>query len=79
MKRDVNSNPSFEDIREVTNQVPDIRTDIKECKSERVILMATIGKSELLDCLEKEGKLSLEQVRGKREVYLLKQISSPFA
>ena len=68
-----------EDIREVTDELPKTLANIEECKSERVILMATIGKSELLERLEKEGKLSLDQVRGKREVYLLKHISLPFA
>lgn len=68
-----------EDIREEADVTPKIRTNLEECKSEHVILMATIGKSDLLKRLEEEGKLSFEQVRGKREVYLLKHISSPFS
>lgn len=67
-----------EDIREVSNVIPEIRDELEVCKSERVILMATIGKSKLLERLEKDEKLSLQQIRGKREVYLLKHISIPF-
>ena len=65
-----------EDIEAVSDVKPEIRNAIGECKAERVILMATVEKSALLDRLEEEGKLSLDQIRGKREVYLMKRIAS---
>lgn len=68
-----------EDLRAVTDMVAKITADIGECKSDRVILMATLDHSELLDRLENEGKISLEALRGKREVYCLKHIEFPFA
>lgn len=68
-----------EDIEAVSDERPDIRNDLSACETDRVILMATIGKSALLEKLEKEGKLSLTPIRGKREVYLMQQIAAPFA
>lgn len=68
-----------EDIEIVSGVKPEIRNDLAACKAERIILMATIGKSALLEKLETEGKLSLALIRGKREVYLMQQIVSPFA
>lgn len=68
-----------EDIEAVSDVMPEIRNDMDECKAERVVLMAAIGKSALLDRLEREGKLSLDPIRGKREVYLMQRIASPFA
>lgn len=68
-----------EDVEAVSDVKPEIRNDLSECGAERVILMATIGKSALLEKLEREGKLSLEPIRGKREVYLMQHIESPFA
>ena len=67
-----------EDLRIVTDMAPEIIEDIGECRSDRLILMATMGHSKLLDRLEKDGKLSLEDLRGKREVYQLKHIEAPF-
>lgn len=68
-----------EDMEAVSDEKPEIRSDYLECKAERVILMATIGKSPLLERLETEGKLSLDPIRGKREVYLMQQIAAPVA
>lgn len=68
-----------EDIEAVSDRKPEIRSDLTGCTAERVILMATTGKSALLEKLEAEGKLSLDAIRGKREVYLMQQITAPFA
>lgn len=68
-----------EDIEAVSDQRPEIQNDLSGCTAQRVILMATIGKSALLDRMESEGKLSLAPIRGKREVYLMQQIAEPFA
>lgn len=68
-----------EDVRETSNRQPVIRTKLSECKMDRVILMATVGQSPLLERLEKDGKVSLEQIRGKREVYQMQIVETPFA
>lgn len=52
---------------------------IEDCTGERVILAATLGKSPMLLQLESEGKLTLEGVREKREVYLQQIIDQPFS
>lgn len=44
----------------------------------QLILCATVGESPLLDCLEKEGKICLEAIKGKREVFQIQIIKSPF-
>ncbi len=55
------------DILRVTGVRPGIT---KEAASgQPVVLIATCGSSRLLDALEQEGAVSLEGVRGKREVY----------
>lgn len=43
-----------------------------------VILCATVGKSTLLRELEEAGKLDLNVLRGKREVFLIKIVDQPF-
>lgn len=67
-----------EDMNAVSDKLPAIKDRIEMCMGERVVLMATAGKSELLERLEKEGKLSLHGIYGKREVYLMKKILLPF-
>ncbi len=47
--------------------------------SENLILMATIGKSSLLDRLVSEGKVSVEDIAGKREVYKMTLVDAPFS
>ncbi len=68
-----------EDVCMVCGQTPEITEDVLQCAGDRVILMATIGRSSLLERLEKEGKVSLDVLRGKREVYLMQVVEQPFA
>ena len=68
-----------EDIKEVSDVLPAQKQELQQCSTERVILMATVNKSPLLERLETEGRLSLEQIRGKREVYLMQLIETPFS
>ena len=45
---------------------------------ENLVLMATIGKSAILERLVSDRKLSLSEIEGKREVYLLAVVENPF-
>ena len=56
-----------EDVFAVSGRTPEIKESLSRCKADRVVLMATVGKSPLLDRLERDGKVSLFNVRGKRE------------
>ena len=71
-----------EDIRKVTGQKPEIVTEReygeRTDRADRVILCATVGKSALLEELERSGMIDLSAVRGKREVYQIRlQEGSP--
>lgn len=66
-----------EDIMTVSGVLPARKSEIKQCGT-LVILIATADKSPLLDELEAKGLLSLEKIRGKREVYLMQVIENPF-
>ncbi len=66
------------DLELVTGDLPAICKTGQECTLDRVVLMGTIGKSELLDQLEKEHKISLDDVKGKTEVYLFQIVENPF-
>lgn len=66
------------DIQAVSEVLPKIRTSLNECVEKSIVLMGTVGKSALIDRLEKEDKLSLDEIRGKREVYLMTKLVNPF-
>lgn len=68
-----------EDVFAICGNSPEIKESISGCTSDRVVLMATVGQSPLLERLERDGKVSLSEVRGKREVYLLQLVKEPFA
>lgn len=63
-----------EDIRRVTGHRPPVLHEGEAGDRPLAILCATVGKSALLDGLEREGLADLSQVRGKREVYLIRKI-----
>lgn len=67
-----------EDVKAVSDIAPEQKRELDKCCTNRVVLMGTVDKSPILARLEKEGHLSLERVRGKREVYLMQIIKSPF-
>ena len=67
-----------EDIEAVSGCKMAQKRKVEDCTGERIILAATLGRSPLLSRLESEGKLSLEGVREKREVYLQQIIDQPF-
>lgn len=45
---------------------------------QQAILCATAGKSQLLDQLDAAGKIDLDAVRGRREVFMVRLIEDPF-
>ncbi len=61
-----------EDIRKVTGHRPQVLTAAQG----RAILCATVGKSPLVELLEKAGLVDLSQVRGRREVYLIRRFTA---
>jgi len=68
-----------EDVLAVSGRQPVITEELSQCTTERVVLMATVGRSPLLEQLEKDGKVSLKKLRDKREVYLIQLVKEPFA
>lgn len=67
------------DIGLVAGTEPEIVTAPQQCKSDRVVLFATLGKSPFLEALEVSGRWSSAQIRGKREVYQMQVVSAPFS
>ncbi len=67
-----------EDIKAVSGFTPALRGARQQCLGAGAVLMATADRSPLLTRLEAEGKLSLKQIRGRREVYLLQILEKPF-
>ena len=63
-----------EDLFLVTNKKPNIINSLEECKSEQLIIVATIGQSDLIDMLE----IDTSKIIGKRECYLMKVMETPF-
>lgn len=66
------------DIETVSGCAPVRREALEQCAAERVVLAATAGRSPLLARLEREGRLSLAAVTGKREVFLMQILEDPF-
>ena len=66
------------DVESVCNQKPSIYASLSESKESCLILIATLGHSPLLNKLSAEGKVDLSGISGKREVYLMKLLESPF-
>lgn len=52
-------------------------TSSRECMGDdvSVVLAATIGSSDILDCLEAESQIDLNKIRGKWECYLFQLVS----
>ncbi|MDE7415255.1 MAG: glycosyl hydrolase 115 family protein [Lachnospiraceae bacterium] len=69
-----------EDFKKVTDVKPECVSefDIDEGSIRQVILCATMGRSSLLDEMERAGKIDLEIINGKREVFQIKVIEKPF-
>ena len=60
-----------EDFRKVTGNIP------SEEKNQRVLIVGTIGKSNLIDKLIKEGKIDESEIKGKNEKYIITDVKNP--
>ncbi len=66
------------DIGLVTGAVPALVTAPDQCESDRVVIFATLGKSAILNELEASGRWNSAPIQGKREVYQIQVVHSPF-
>lgn len=66
-----------QDVEKVSGARPDIIALPQE-GSRRIVLCATLGRSPLLDSLIKEGRINVDAIAGKWEVYLTKLVKEPF-
>jgi len=64
------------DFQKVCGALPQITEELP--KSGNAVIFATLGKSPLTDKLASAGKFDPSSIRGKREVYQIKFINSPF-
>ncbi len=62
-----------DDVQRVTGKAPILKTDATAPAAETVIV-GTVGKSGLIDALEKAGKIDVGRIRGKWESYLIQVI-----
>ncbi len=67
-----------EDISFVCGKRPQIRSSVGEIRAKSVIFAGTVGKSKIIDRLVESGKISLDNVDGKREVYSINRVEKPF-
>lgn len=67
------------DIELVTGVFPRAKRlrEGRGCRAGSAVLYGTVGRSALLERLEKEGKICLDPVRGKWEVYLFQVVKDP--
>ncbi|MBQ2115767.1 MAG: glycosyl hydrolase 115 family protein [Lachnospiraceae bacterium] len=67
------------DFEKVTGKKPEcISQNDSDKLSSQVILCATLGKSDLVDKLIEEGKITVDEINGKREVFMIKLLKKPF-
>lgn len=64
-----------EDIRKVTGSRPQVLAQLEPGQS-RAILCATVDRSALAEALERAGLVDMTEVRGKREVYLIRKFTA---
>ncbi|APZ46653.1 hypothetical protein BW723_10280 [Polaribacter reichenbachii] len=66
-----------EDIERVTGKKPKLITN-KVPNHKKVIIVGTIGHSNLIDQLIKEKKINVSPIKGKWETFLIETIQNPF-
>ncbi len=65
-----------DDIKNVTGKAPSVRATDDQVKGV-VIIIGTIGKNELIDQLIADGRLKVDDVKGKWECFSVQTIKSP--
>jgi hypothetical protein len=65
------------DIVRVSGVTPKISSD-KKISGKNVVIIGTIGKSELIDRLVRAGKISVSEVTGKWESFFIQTVPQPF-
>lgn len=65
-----------DDIERVTSVVPEIRNSVTS-RSERMVIVGTIGRSALIDRLAAEGRIDTSTIEGKRESFLIETVADP--
>ena len=66
-----------EDVRQVAGVSPVIVSSLEKANQPEVVICATIGKSKILDDLVHRGKISLDNILGKREVFGIFLVEKP--
>lgn len=67
-----------EDILLVTGIEPSIVSERQQCENAFAVVVATLGKSRILEELEDTGKWKADEIMGKREVYHMQVVENPF-
>lgn len=65
------------DIEKVTGRVPVIVSD-KISNQKELVIIGTLGKSEIIDQLVNNGKLDVTEIKSKWESFIIQTIESPF-
>lgn len=65
-----------QDISAVTGQTPSLHKNTTPA-GERNVFIGTIGKSKLIDGLIREGKIEEQELKGKREKFLIQTVANP--
>lgn len=63
------------DVKLVTDREPEIT---KKLEGDELILIGTIGKNANIDRLIKEQKLSVTEIQGRRETFIMETVKEPF-
>jgi len=72
------ANDLRDDIERVTGRAPTVTHDHK-CAAPNVLLIGTVGKSEILDQLARESKIDFTSISGKWESFLTQVVPQPLA
>jgi hypothetical protein len=64
------------DLQRVTGITPGLRTDLNDLP-EHILVVGTLGKSELLDRLIREAKIDVSAITGRWESYLIQTVNNP--
>ncbi|MBN2069767.1 MAG: glycosyl hydrolase 115 family protein [Opitutales bacterium] len=66
-----------QDFNRVASIFPELRCNLPQ-KADAIILVGTIGKSQLIDSLVKDGKIDISKVKGEWESWVTTTVKNPF-